>query len=447
MARHLIHEISGFLSGSLSFWLYMAGYDVKFQAFEFPFFNELSEPLLEQLLPDSQVYTPNDENGFFTMTYSGSGDVNGVIEAVNIMIPPGELPNTSTSGCEAMDFEDFTPGNIAIIQRGSCSFYDKAMNAQNAGASAVIIFNEGQEGRTNAINGTLGQAEFDIPVVFVTYEIGAALTGDSSTEVHVVTETLSEIKESYNVIAETRGGDDKNTVIIGAHLDSVMASPGINDDGSGSAAILETAIQMARHKIPNKNKIKFAFWGAEELGLIGSSHYVENLSDTELADIRCYLNFDMIGSSNYVRFVFDGDGSDTEIPGPPGSELLEDMFVNYFLLQELETGSCALDGRSDYAPFMAAGVPVSGLFTGAGGIKTEEEALIYGGTAGEPYDPYYHTPDDTLENINFEVEEQMLKAIAYSVELTANIPLPKRDVTTLRAPAPDFEYLGPYLRK
>ncbi len=434
--------------------LRMAGYNVQEQEFDFAYFEELSDPEMEQTSPGSVTYPPNVAEGFMTMSYSGPGDVTAIIQPVDVVMPPGVDPNTSTSGCEIEDFADFVPGNIALIQRGSCSFFQKAINAQDSGAVGVIVFNEGQEGRINALRGTLGGPDLTIPVVFANYNIGEELynlTLSGDVQVHLNVDAVSEIRPTYNIIADTRRGDDTNTIVVGAHLDSVLAGPGINDNGSGSAAILEVAIKMARLRIRPKNKVRFAFWGAEEAGLNGSEYYVSNLAPEELDKIALNLNIDMIASENYVRFVYDGDGSDTSTPGPEGSGSIEQAFIDYFDSKGLETEPTALDGRSDYASFMDVGVPIGGLFTGAGGIKTEEEAAIYGGTAGEPYDAYYHTIDDTMENCNYTVENQMLKAIAHMVQKYAmeTFPTVRAEEKALRSmaiqeKAAEFEYRGPY---
>jgi Zn-dependent M28 family amino/carboxypeptidase len=398
--------------------LFDAGYQVSVQPFEFPYFQELSEPELEQISPTYTIYPARDPDGFYTMMYSGSGDVIGVVEPVDLVIPPGVEPNTSTSGCEPEDFQNFVPGSIALIQRGSCTFATKAINAENAGAIGVVIFNEGQEGRTDAILGTLGEPVVDIPVVGAAYAIGeelylASLSGVVT--VHIFVDAMTEIRSTYNIIAETVQGRDDWVVVIGAHLDSVPEGPGINDNGSGVATILEIALQMADLEVVPVNKVRFAFWGAEEEGLLGSQYYVDNLSERELNDIALNLNFDMIGSPNYVRFVYDGDGSDTELEGPKGSENIEHVFLSYFEEQGLPVEPTAFDGRSDYGPFIDVGIPAGGLFTGADGIKTEEQAAIYGGIAGQPYDPYYHTPDDDLYNISTDAFDQMSDAAAHAV--------------------------------
>ena len=398
--------------------LFDAGYQVSVQPFEFPYFQELSEPELEQISPNYIIYPARDPDGFYTMLYSGSSDVIAAVEPVDLVIPPGEEPNTSTSGCEPEDFDNFVPGSIALIQRGTCTFATKAINAENAGAAGVVIFNEGQEGRTDAILGTLGEPVVEIPVVGAAYAIGEELYLASLSNVvtvHMYVDAMTEIRSTFNIIAETVQGRDDRVVVIGAHLDSVPEGPGINDNGSGVATILEIALQMAELEVVPVNKVRFAFWGAEEVGLLGSQYYVDNLSVRERNDIALNLNFDMIGSPNYVRFVYDGDGSDTELEGPKGSENIEQVFLNYFEEQDLPVEPTPFDGRSDYGPFIDVGIPAGGLFTGADGIKTEEEADVYGGTAGEPYDPYYHTPTDDLNNINTDALDQMSDAAAHAV--------------------------------
>jgi Zn-dependent M28 family amino/carboxypeptidase len=178
----------------------------------------------------------------------------------------------------------------------------------------------------------------------------------------------------------------------------VPEGPGINDNGSGSAVILEIAEEMARLKIKPENRVRFAFWGAEESGLIGSDFYVSSLSEAELAQIALNLNFDMLASPNYVRFVYDGDGSAGGPTGPAGSAAIEATFADYFSSQDLPTDPTAFDGRSDYGPFIAAGIPAGGLFSGAEGVKTEEQQDVYGGVTGLAYDPCYHQACDTLND-------------------------------------------------
>lgn len=391
-----------------------AGYEVTIQEFDYPFFEELVPAELEQIAPIPTVYPYFDAAGFATMTYSGSDDVTAIAEGVDLLLPPAAAANTSTSGCEAADFAGFTAGNIAVIQRGSCAFALKAQNAETAGAVGVIIFNEGQPGRTDAFLGTLGGPGATVPVVGAAFDVGVELAAGGVT-VRMFVEADSELRISSNVIAETPGGRERRVVVVGAHLDSVPEGPGIQDNGSGSAAILEIALQMANLGIKPRNKVRFAWWGAEESGLLGSQHYVDNLSKREIKNIALNLNFDMIGSPNFVRFVYDGNGSDTSLAGPNGSKNIEQVFLKYFANEGLPTEPTAFDGRSDYGPFIAVGIPAGGLFTGAEGIKTAEQVLIYGGTAGDQFDPCYHLACDTYANISLAALDQMSDAAAHAV--------------------------------
>ena len=185
--------------------------------------------------------------------------------------------------------------------------------------------------------------------------------------------------------------------MAGAHLDSVQDGAGINDNGSGSAALLEVAIQLTKQK--PTNTVRFAWWGAEESGLLGSEHYVANLTPEEREAIALYLNFDMIGSPNFMFGVYDGDNSSgTAPPGfiPPGSAEIEDVFESFFADRGLAFNDTEFSGRSDYGPFIAVGIPAGGLFTGAEGVKTAAQAEAYGGVAGAAYDPCYHQFCDNL---------------------------------------------------
>jgi Zn-dependent M28 family amino/carboxypeptidase len=238
--------------------------------------------------------------------------------------------------------------------------------------------------------------------------------------VQIVTDTFIDIRTTWNVLAETAAGRDDNVVMLGAHLDSVAEGAGINDNGSGSAGILEVAIQLAKVKKLN-NTVRFAWWGAEELGLIGSFHYVEDLvenNEQELGNIATYLNFDMIASPNYIIGVYDADQSTypapTGVPIPDGSIATEAVFTDYFDSVGQPWVDTEFSGRSDYQPFILAGVPASGLFTGADGVKTPEEVELFGGTAGIPYYPNYHTAEDDITNVDVEALEIMSKAIAHA---------------------------------
>jgi aminopeptidase Y len=380
-----------------------AGYKVTVQPFDFAYFEQLSVAAMERVSPSPRVFTPTPLSGtpigeFDPMTYSGSGDITGTLYNIDLVLPPAPTPG-STSGCEASDFAGFPAGGIALMQRGSCDFLVKAQNAQAAGAAGAIIFNEGQPGRTATLQGTLGQP-FTLPVIGASFAVGEELAALPGSVVHLRTDTISETRRTSNVIADSRWGDPNKIVQFGAHLDSVLPGPGINDNGSGSAGILEVATKVGA--LPTRNKLRFSFWGAEELNLLGSEHDVASLTPANLAKIKLYLNFDMIASPNYALMIYDGDDSDaTGAPaGPAGSAEIEKLFEKYFdVLRQPHIGT-DFSGRSDYGPFIALGVPAGGLFTGAEGIKTPEQAALFGGTAGQPYDGCYHQACDTITNIN-----------------------------------------------
>jgi len=302
------------------------------------------------------------------------------------------------------------------------------VNAQNAGAAGVVIFNQGNSPDREALfTGTIGESvAIRIPVLATSYTFATALLAQEGLVLSVNATTKVERKTSFNVIAESRGGDANNVVMIGAHLDSVAEGPGINDNGSGSATILEVALGMKG--LNPTNKLRFAWFSAEELGLIGSTKYVESLSAAEKNRIALFVNVDMVGSANYKIGVYDGDGSKFGQKGPQGSELIERKFHNLFSTLGIQSVETELNGRSDYAAFSAAGIAVGGLFTGAEGVKTVEEAALFGGTAGQPYDACYHKACDGMANINEAALEANTAAIAYVLLSYADSTFGVRDM-------------------
>ena len=392
-----------------------AGYAVTRQEFDFPFFEELSDAVLEQIVGGQPVAL---ETG--TFEFSGTGDVTGPVIPVDVNL---EGDRASDSGCEADDFDPalFTGDNdIALTQRGTCDFAVKALNAQEAGAEAVIIFNQGNDpGRMDVVVGTLGDQSagvVTIPVVGASYEDGAALS-EPGTEAHVATDTFFEFRTTENVIADSRWGNPDNVVMSGAHLDSVAEGPGINDNGSGSAALLEVALSMA--KVRSENQLRFAWWGAEESGLVGSWHYVESLTEDDLADIALYMNYDMVGSPNYIHMVYDADEStfpaaDFGVEVPAGSTAIEDVYESFYTWKQVPYDDTAFSGRSDYEAFIFADIPSSGLFTGAEEAKSQEQADIWGGTVGDQFDPCYHEACDTIDNVSREAIDVNSDVIAFA---------------------------------
>ncbi|TFV54025.1 M20/M25/M40 family metallo-hydrolase [Geodermatophilus sp. DF01-2] len=377
-----------------------AGWEVSRQEFEFPFF-QLRSSSFSRVAPTETTYQAGTD--YVPMTYTGSASVDdGAVTPVDI--------DSGTSGCEAADFTGFPSGTVALVQRGACAFAVKASNAEAAGASAVIVFNNVE----GPLNGTLGAPGIDIPVIGVPTTLGRELAAPGTT-VDLAVDSTSAIRTTENVIAELPGRTPDNVVMAGAHLDSVLAGPGINDNGSGSAALIEVAENLNKAKLTNT--VRFAWWGAEELGLLGSEHYVSQLGEQQLADIGLYLNFDMVGSPNFARFIYDGDQSAFEAPVevPEGSAQIEYVFEDFYEEQELFYEGSEFSGRSDYQAFIEAGIPSGGLFTGAEVLKEEYQVATYGGEAGVAYDRNYHQAGDDITNVDGEVLDQNSDAIAYAV--------------------------------
>ena len=271
----------------------------------------------------------------------------------------------------------------------------------------MIIFNEGQDGSSGAVDRHAGQPE-DHPgsrhqlrrrrTALQRHDESRSRDG---TRVHQDRDrSQPKDRQRHSRLAKRQDQGPDHCGRRAPRLGD--PGPGINDNGSGTSTILEIAEQLKALGYTKKlqRQVRFAFWGAEEPGLLGSQYYVDHLTEAQKAKIYANLNFDMVGSPNYVRFVYDGDGSASEPAGPPGSDAIEDIFTSYFDSQNLASEPTAFDGRSDYGPFIAEGIPAGGLFSGAEGIKTAEEAAIYGGTAGEPYDACYHQACDTINNLN-----------------------------------------------
>jgi Zn-dependent M28 family amino/carboxypeptidase len=304
--------------------------------------------------------------------------------------------------CNASDYGSLpVNGAVVLVDRGTCPFAQKEAAAMQRGAVAVIIADNVVE---EQMGGTLGEnTDVKIPVVSVTKPDGAALrlmSGPATVKLSAETKTI----HARNVVAQTKTGLTSDVVMAGAHLDSVPEGPGINDNGSGVAAVLETALQLGSSPQIH-NAVRFGFWGAEELGLIGSRKYVESLDVNALKDIALYLNFDMLASPNPGYFTYDGDQSlPLDQRGSPvvpeGSAGVERSLAAYLNSAGKTPQDTSFDGRSDYDGFTLAGIPSGGLFSGAENKKTPEQARLWGGAADQPFDPNYHKSTDTLDHID-----------------------------------------------
>ena len=410
-----------------------AGYQVSLDpvdvTFNFP-------ALLQQTAPTSATY----QSGVFTN--SGAGDVTGQVIPVDLALAP---PRASTSGCEAADFTglDFSgPSDIALVQRGTCNFAVKVENAVAAGAEAVVVFNQGDTPDREALAlGTLAPYEAPIPVVGASFADGERLAAPGSTARVQVLEP--EIRTDHNVIAELSGENTDNVVMAGAHLDSVPAGPGINDNGSGSSALLETALMMADTE--PENTLRFGWWAAEEQGLVGSTDYVNGLSQEQRDRIALYMNYDMVASPNYVQMVYDSDVSTWPAPVaiPAGSTAIEDVYESYYTAIGVPYDDAEYSGRSDYQVFINNGIPSGGLFTGAEVVKNEAQAAIWGGVAGESFDQCYHLACDTIDNlaldaleVNSDLIAFAMLTFAYSTESVNGVPGEEVPGRPFELPAP-----------
>jgi Zn-dependent M28 family amino/carboxypeptidase len=400
-----------------------AGYVVRLEEFEFPFFEDRTPPVLVAQQADG------GERAVRTLTNSGSGDVTGRLRAVNLQLGAGP-PATSTSGCEAADFAGFERGAVALIRRGTCPFQTKVEHAVAAGAAGAVIMNEGTNARTDAFSGLMNKPAA-IPVVGVSYERGRSLDiasrADGGTTVRLAVDAVTGKRSTRNVLAETASRGNGTLIIVGAHLDSVPEGPGINDNGSGSAAVLEAALQLAPELAGTRARVRFAFWGAEERGLVGSRHHVGALSEEERRDIAVYINLDMVGSPNFARYVQGSAVTGKGLAGMVRPQFLADLGEHDLAVEERTGGRFG----SDDTAFSEKGVPTVGLYTGAGEPKSEAEAKLFGGAAGRPFDACYHLACDTTENIDREVLEQHARALVRVLRAVA-IAVPTPD-----APAPN----------
>ncbi|MEU9856422.1 M28 family metallopeptidase [Streptomyces sp. NPDC047974] len=397
-----------------------AGYNVSYEKFDFVYTETLAEKA-------SVLGAAPRALDVRAMTYTESTPVGGITAE----LAAAPLDADGSVGCEPGDFAagSFT-GKIALIKRGVCPFSTKQQNAAAAGAVGAIVYNN----TAGLLSGTLGAADAGkIPTAGISQAEGEQLVADLAKGPVNLSYEIRQLKEkrsTNNVIAETKGGNAANTVMLGSHLDSVTAGPGINDNGSGSAGLLQAALELAESKEKVRNKVRFAWWSAEENGLLGSDHYVANLTALDKKEIKLYLNFDMIASPNYGLFVYDGDNSDGvgEGAGPEGSAQLERDITDFMDRRGLPHEGTDFSGRSDYGPFIKAGIPSGGTFTGAEGIKTPAQAAKFGGEAGVAYDVNYHAEGDDITNVNREAFDANIDVIANAVGTYAH------DISSLRRP-------------
>ena len=375
-----------------------AGYDVHIQTYKFDYFAYAAVPTLSEVSPVTHDYTITSEWN----PGQSTGMANASVQpAGGIIIPPTPTPSSS-SGCTSSDFSGFVAGRIALIQRGTCNFGVKVQNAQAAGASGVIIFNEGNPGRTGNLAGSLSDAAGNpiiptIPVAFTSFSAGQDLYNQyqqavaNNTALPAMNLTIKGIvkpnTDDYNVIADSKGGDPNHVVVVDAHLDAIYGA-GMLDNASGSATILDIALKMKN--VNPRNKLRFIWFGGEELGLLGSAAYINSLSPNDLSHIGYDLDADVTATPNYVIGVLDPAGPDlfgrTVTQTFPNrvykaSTIARDQAIGYFDSIGLKHELFSPVG-TDAISFNQVGIPASGLLTGQDCCKSQDEVDLFGGTTG-----------------------------------------------------------------
>ena len=334
-----------------------AGYRVRLQDVPFPVFRQRSRPRLEV---DGRRVPVR------TLGYSGPGRVRAPVAPVGLACRGGDLAGAR--------------GRIAIAKRGRCTFREKARNAQTAGARGLVVADGASD---SPPVGTLIRPGLDIPSV-AAGRGALKLRGRGE----LVVDSVAATERTRNVIAE-RPGAGRRVAMVGAHLDSVREGPGINDNGSGVAVTLALAERLRGQK-----GLRFGFWGAEELGLYGSRRYVESLTSQQRERITGYINLDMVGSPNPVRYVY-------------GSGRVRDALERALRRRKLRFEAITIGASSDHAPFAGAGISAGGLYSGSEERKTASQARAFGGRAGRPLDPCYHERCDVLERVDRDVMAEL----------------------------------------
>lgn len=351
------------------------------------------------------------------------------VEQVSLLLttPPGGLRALSfrpgkSAGCARADYAGVSVKRaVAVVDDSGCSIVDKQNIALAEGAVGLLVVSKASP--ANPVGAPPGlftpgyYSNLTVPVGVIDPTADAALRRTNA-PVTLVLDNEPVMTRSRNVIAQTRSGDTQNVITVGANLDSVRSGPGINDNGSGVAAALETALQLGARP-DAANAVRFAFWGSAEISTDGSSNYVRSLSNEQLDDIALYLNVDMIASPNAGYFTADGDQSGQTgaepVAVPEGSAGIERQLAGHLNLTGVRPADMALGRNTDYAPFLAAGIPVGGLTTGSSQRKTEVQERLWGGRAGVPFDPNYHTARDTIDNVDRHALGIMAATLAFAV--------------------------------
>jgi len=401
-----------------------AGYVARIQTYSFEYSGDAGLPELAETSPTPTTFVAGGD--FRSMEGSGSGDVTAALYAVDVLTA---TPGLSTSGCESADFAGFPAGAIALLQRGGCIFRVKALNAANAGAIGVVVAESSDQFPFIPIPGTVGTPQVSIPIVGTSYDAGETLragvtNGATGLTVRLKVNYVIETRTGRNVIADSRGGDPAQVIVVGAALAGGAYSPSSNLL-SGAATTLEIAKVFTQQGRSTTPKLRFAWFGGNQADRSGATAYLASLSSTDRSRIKAEVNIGAVGSPNYSRFVLDGDNS--EFPQPvaaDGSDTIERLFTDYFSAAGLTSVPDQFSHAGDHRPFLDGGIPVGGINTGDAGIKTAAEAALFGGTALRLHDGCWLQACDDPDNVSLTALEQMSDAAAHVV-----LTLSKRNLT------------------
>ncbi|KAF9940619.1 Leucyl aminopeptidase yscIV [Mortierella alpina] len=372
--------------------------DVSTQEFKVPVWSELAAPELSSTGIGHDGAHIQYQNKVDFQNFRDSGP--------STSLKKQAIEGVANHGCFAKDHK-WVQGKIAVIEEGgSCTLWDAAYLAEQHGATGVLFYNSPSRkallySRIRISAWAEGDPLISIPVLSITNSFGSTLLQNLDTaRLTLKTVNSQTVESTINVLCTTRGGDAKDTIVLGAHLDSVPEGPGMVDNGSGATSLLEIALVMAKANYELKNKIVFGWWGAEEIGLLGSRHFVRELVKDPKSKklIAMNMNFDMLASPNYVPYVHDGKTAPKDLVGP--SSKIDHLLIEYFDREKKPFEYTDMTGGSDFLPFLLEGIPSGGLLTGAGERKTMEQRTLFGGFANAPLDPCYHQSCDTPENVS-----------------------------------------------
>lgn len=380
-----------------------AGYVVQRQQFSFPDYRIDAETAAETA-PGARTLHPQIAR--FTVSTPAAG-----------LTAAAAVPSGKDTGCTADDYAGTdVRGKIVLVRVGDCFITQKQLVAAAAGASVMLMNADSPNPDLNLRYRMVPPEDARIPTATLPRGESEQLAADVAAgpvTLHVDLRGGGITTTTYNLIADTPTGRADNTVVMGAHLDSVDTAPGINDNGAAAAMLLETALRLAPHAAEVRNKVRFAWWAAEEKGLAGSQYYVDQLSTQQRGQTALYLNLEMIGSPNFARQVYNGQTATG--PGPAGSDQISRLVNGFFADRKLPTVGLELDGRSDHSAFVNAGIAAGGVNAGADTIKSAEWVKLFGGTEGEMLDHCYHQACDTLDNVNKTIFDQNGRSMAWAI--------------------------------